>query len=455
MDRLIPIYNRLRAYFESGNTLPIKSRRALLHNIKNAVKQNEDSIAEALSKDLGKSPFESYLTETGLVYRAIDEAIRNIEKWAKPKKMPGTLSLFPSKSFIYPEPLGVVLIISPWNYPFLLTMEPLIGAVAAGCCALIKPSASSPATAEIMKRIVNNSLKGSAELVESGEGVSQKVLEFKWDHIFFTGSTETGKIVMAAAAKNLTPVTLEMGGKSPVIVHKDANIQIAARRIAWGKILNAGQTCVAPDYLFVHSDIESTFINALVDEFRKMLGNEPLRNENYPRIINEKHFERLTGYLLENEPVYGGQADEVTLKIAPTIIQLSGYDSKIMQEEIFGPLLPVISYNDISVPVNYIRSRPKALALYLFTEDKDVQNLVLSNVSFGGGAINDTVIQIAAKCLPFGGVGESGMGRYHGKYSFDTFTHYKSVIKRASWIEFNLRFQPYKNNMLNIIKRFL
>ncbi len=445
---------RLRAFFNSGATLLVDFRQKALRSLKKAVSDNEDALHAALYTDLRKSAYESYLTEIGLVHKEIDTAIKNLSKWSKAKKASGTPALFPAKSFIIPEPLGLALIIAPWNYPFLLTMAPLVGAVAAGCCCVIKPSEFAPATAAVIEKIIKSSLEDICAVSQGGKEVSTELLKLKWDHIFFTGSTAVGKVVMKIAAENLTTVTLELGGKSPVIVCEDAKIKLAARRIAWGKIINAGQTCIAPDYLFVHETIAGEFIAELAAAIKEMTG-DPLSSSDYPKIISERHFDRLTGYLKDIELIYGGQSSRETLTIAPALVKMPGWCHPLANEEIFGPILPIRIFKNISEPLDYIKGHPKPLAFYLFTENKQTQNKILTQLSFGGGCVNDTLIHIAAGGVPFGGVGASGMGQYHGKYGFDTFSHYKSIVRRGTWMELNLRFPPFKGKNLSWLKRFM
>ncbi|MCL2885072.1 MAG: aldehyde dehydrogenase family protein, partial [Oscillospiraceae bacterium] len=364
------------------------------------------------------------------------------------------LKQFPSRCWRRPEPYGVVLLMSPWNYPFQLTVAPLVGALAAGNCAVVKPSAYSPATSAIIARMIRECFDEQyVAAVEGGRQENQALLHQKFDYIFFTGSVAVGKTVMAAAAENLTPVTLELGGKSPCLVDETADIKMAAKRIAWGKFLNAGQTCVAPDYVFVHSKVKAALLAELAKCVKMFYGDDPLVCEDYPKMINDKHFDRVMG-LTQGEQIHiGGQSDKERLKIAPTVLDNVNFDSPVMGEEIFGPVLPVIAFDDLKEAVNEINRRPKPLALYVFTSNKQNENFVLNNVRFGGGCVNDTVVHLATSHMPFGGVGESGTGGYHGRASFDTFTHYKSILKKSRRIDLPLRYPPYKEGFLKLLKK--
>ena len=362
---------------------------------------------------------------------------------------------FKSSSYRVPEPYGVVLIMSPWNYPFQLAFAPLIGAVAAGNCAVVKPSSYSPHTSSLIAKILGGCFpKEYIAVIEGGREANQELLNQKFDYIFFTGSVSVGRTVMEAASRHLTPVTLELGGKSPCIVHEDANLELAARRIMWGKCLNSGQTCVAPDYLLVHRDVKDRLIMAMEKAITEFFGDTPCRNPEYPRIINEKHFNRLKGLLSDGRILVGGDVNEATLQIAPTIVDQVSWESPVMQEEIFGPILPVLEFEGIHEVITAVNSRPKPLALYLFTNDKNVEKRIIKSISFGGGCINDTIVHLATSYMPFGGVGESGMGSYHGKWSFDTFTHYKSIMKKSIWPDIRLRYPPYRDK-LGLLKKFM
>lgn len=448
------LVEKQREFFESGITRTRDFRINSLKKLKKAVSDNERIIAEALKADLNKHPFESYMCETGLVLDEIGYHIKNLEKWMKEKRVRTPLSQFYSKSFISPEPYGVVLIMSPWNYPVQLCLEPLTGAISAGNCAVIKPSAYAPESGRVIKEIISDIYPEEyIAVVEGGRRENIELLDQKFDYIFFTGSVEVGREVMAAAAKNLTPVTLELGGKSPVIVDKTADLKTAARRVAFGKVVNSGQTCVEPDYLLIEECVREEFI----EEYKRAV------NEFFPdgdmsdmvTIISDKHYRRKKEMLENQNIVYGGKFSDDRRFIEPSIIVDADPDSLIMQEEIFAPILPVITWKEISEAVEFVRSRPKPLALYLFTRDKYAEETVLGSCSFGGGCINDTIVHLATPYMGFGGVGNSGMGQYHGKKSFDTFTHYRSILKKSTLIDITLRYHPYDEKKFRMIKKFL
>jgi acyl-CoA reductase-like NAD-dependent aldehyde dehydrogenase len=400
-----------KEFFKSGKTLPLEFRIGQLKRLKDSIERNEKIILDALRRDLRKSEIEAYDSEVLMVTADIEYGLKRIKKWVRPKKVRTPLMHLPAKSLVYPEPAGVVLILSPWNYPFQLTFAPLIGAIAAGNCAVVKLSEHAPHMSAAMAEIIRNDFREDCiTVVEGGVEVSKALLQEKFDHIFFTGSAEVGKMVMRAASQHLTPVTLELGGKSPCIVWKDANIEVASRRILSGKFMNAGQTCVAPDYLLVHKDISKRFIEALINGIGKFYGPSPQRSKDYARIINENHFERLIKYLDDGTVVFGGEHDKKDLYLSPTLLSSAKESSPVMQDEIFGPILPIIEFETIENVIDRIRSKPKPLSLYLFTDDKSVQDTILSNTSSGGVCINDTVSHIVGSDLPFGGVGESGFG---------------------------------------------
>lgn len=451
MEDLKELVQNQRRYFDTNKTKDVSFRLAQLKKLYDWVKRNADSIASALKSDLNKPPFEAYATETGIVLEEIRFAVKHLKRWAKPKRVRTPLTQFKSKSYILSEPYGVALIMSPWNYPFQLTVAPLVAAIAAGNCAVVKPSAYSPATTAIIAEMAEQLFsKNYVAVVQGGREENQGLLKEKFDYIFFTGGVSVGKTVMRAAAENLTPLSLELGGKSPCIVDKTADIPLTARRIVWGKFLNAGQTCVAPDYLLVDSGIKDALVEEIKAVVKTFYGENPLQNDDYPKIINKKHFYRILG-LVEGEPLCGGKYDPDTLKIEPTVIN-SHWSSAAMSEEIFGPLLPVISFDDIGEAIAAVKSRPKPLALYLFTTDKETESRVLSQLSFGGGCINDTVVHLATVHMPFGGVGESGMGGYHGKFGFDTFSHKKSILKKSLKLDIKLRYPPYEGH-LDLLKK--
>lgn len=448
MQDFSALMNRQRTYFFSQATKPYAFRMHQLRAMARWVDENEQAILSSLTQDLGKSDCEGYMTEVLMVKQELKDAISHLKKWMKPIKAPTALGQFPGKCRVYPEPYGVVLIMSPWNYPFQLTLAPLVGAIAAGNCAVIKPSAYSPATSALVARMAEELFPlEHVCVVQGGRQENAGLLEMPFDYIFFTGSPSVGRLVMEKASVHLTPVSLELGGKSPVIVDDTADIDLTARRLAWGKFLNAGQTCVAPDYVLVHESREQALIEALIREIRAMYTSAPLMNPELPHIINPKHFERLVGLLSSGVVTHGGQIDPASLRIAPTLLTDVDWDSPVMQQEIFGPILPILPYRKLDDALDRILKRPKPLALYLFTQSKQTEEKVLGQVSFGGGCVNDTILHLATSFMPFGGVGESGMGGYHGKNSFDTFSHLKSILHRAAWPDVPLRYPPFAGKM--------
>ena len=441
-----------RKFFFTGITRNPAWRKAQLKKLYDAILLNEKAIFNALYEDLNKSEFESLCTETGLVLPEIRYQIKNLARLSKPKKVKSNMGNWPSKAKIYPEPYGVSLIMSPWNYPFMLSIEPLVDSIAAGNTAIIKPSRYSENTSKIIQKIIEENFpKEYIAVVQGGHIQNTALLEQKFDFIFFTGSSAVGRVVMEAASKNVTPLVLELGGKSPCIVDKSANIKTAAKKIVWGKFLNAGQTCVCPDYILVHSDVKEEFLKFVNKEIKTRFGKSPLENKFYPKIINQKHFERLL-------KMHDADNNPEKLKIAPTIVDLGPVSESraetdpLMQQEIFGPFLPVISYQDNDDLVTFIRKHPTPLALYVFSEDKNFQNLFINNVRYGGGCINDVNVHLSVSSLPFGGIGESGLGSYHGDFGFSTFTHYKSVLTCSSKIDNPAR---YKSKYFKIVKSFL
>lgn len=450
------LINKQRKFYSSNISKDLKFRIQNLKLLRSIIIKYEKEIQEALRLDLGKSETEAYMTEIGMVLDEIKYNIKHLAKWAKKKYVSTPLSQFPARSYRIPEPRGLVLIISPWNYPFLLSIQPLIGAIAAGNCVIIKPSEYSVNTSKLLKKILTEIYSEAYVTVVLGEKeVAQELLKEKFDYIFYTGSTKIGKIVMEAAAKNLTPVTLELGGKSPCIVDEKCNVELAAKRIAYGKILNSGQTCVAPDYVFVHQNVKEQFLNFLIKYLNNFLGENALNNSDYPKIINEMQFNRIISLIDKEHVIYGGGYNRNILKIEPTILTIKDMTSKVMQEEIFGPILPIIGYNNLDYIINYININPKPLALYLFTNNKKIEKRILKEVSYGGGCINDTIIHLANKRLGFGGVGNSGIGEYHGKFSFDTFSHYKSIIKKSNHIDLPVRYHPYSKVKEKLIRMFM
>lgn len=442
------LVEKQHSYFSAGNTLPLEFRREQLLALKEALLVYEPRFIGALKEDLGKAAFESYETEIGMVLSELRFTLTHLNEWAKPKKVKTSLMHFPSKSKIYQEPLGVALILSPWNYPFQLSLSPLVSCIAAGNCAVLKPSHSAPHTAELIEEMIAAYFVPEYITVIRGEPeMNQDLLKQKFDYIFFTGSPAVGKIVMKAAAKHLTPVTLELGGKSPCIVDSTANIEIAARRIVWGKFLNAGQTCVAPDYVLVEQGMKERLIERMKQYIIAFYGSKPLESKDLPCIINEKHFSRLCK-LLEGQNIrYGGQFDPESRKIEPTILTEVKENSMLMQEEIFGPLLPILTYEKLEEAIAFIKKREKPLALYLFTNSRKNEKKVIKTLSFGGGCINDTIVHLANPHLGFGGVGQSGMGSYHGKKGFETFSHEKGVLKKSTTIDVPLRYPPYEGKL--------
>lgn len=445
---------RQRAYFRSGATLPLRARKKALNALLKEVTLREGALLAALRKDLGKAAFEGYMTEVGLVKDELRFHLRHLEQWAKDKSVHTPLAQFPSRSWTHAEPYGVTLIMSPWNYPVLLSLAPLIGALSAGNCAVLKPSAYTPASSHALAELVAASLPPElVTVVEGGREENTALLEEHFDYIFFTGSPEVGRFVMEKAARHLTPVTLELGGKSPCIVTPSADLKMAARRIIFGKLINAGQTCVAPDYILVHESVKDRLVTLLKQEITRFLGEEPLDNPDFPRIVNQKHFDRLTNLLKNCNILFGGASRDG--HITPTLVDGADGASPVMQEEIFGPILPILSYRDLDEVIDFVQDRPKPLALYLFTRSKQTEKTILSRLSFGGGCVNDTIVHLATPHLPFGGVGQSGMGSYHGKASFDTFSHTKSILKKANWLDLPIRYHPYTSSKQKIVRLLL
>lgn len=450
------IIEKQRTYFYSGATLEVSFRLQMLEALKNSILRHEQEIHQALYEDLGKSSSESYMCEVGMTLSEISYMQKHLPKLARTKKVPTPIAQFPSKSFQTPSPYGVVLIMSPWNYPFLLTLEPLVDAIAAGNTAILKPSAYSPATAQILQTIVQECFSEKyVTLITGGREENSFLLNEHFDYIFFTGSQHVGKEVMKAASAHLTPVTLELGGKSPCIVDATANIKLAAKRIVFGKYLNCGQTCVAPDYILCDPTIHDKLVKELQKQIKKQFTQYPLTNKNYGKIINEKHFQRILALMDSEKIIYGGHSDQSALKIEPTILDQVSWTDPVMQEEIFGPVLPILTYSSLEDAILKIQSRPHPLALYLFSSDKQTQQTVTSRCGFGGGCINDVIIHLATSNMGFGGFGESGMGSYHGKAGFDTFSHYKCMVNKKTWLDLPMRYQPYRKTFDKMIRRFL
>ena len=445
-----------RRYFGSGVTIDVHGRLDALDRLHETILKYEDEIHEALYLDLGKSDTESYMCETGMTLSELSYVRHHLAGWARPKHVRTPLSQFHAKSFTVQEPYGVVLIMSPWNYPFMLCMEPLIGAIAAGNCCILKPSAYSPATSAVIQKIITETFETQyVAVVEGGRAENTELLEQHFDYIFFTGGVTVGRLVLEKAARYLTPVTLELGGKSPCIVDKTADLPLAAKRLVFGKYLNLGQTCVAPDYLLIDQSIKDAFLEEIKKEIAAQFGENPLENPNYGKIINEKHFQRLKGLMDPKKVVVGGQVKEQTRQIAPTVMDHVDATDAVMGEEIFGPILPVLTYESIEQAERFILSRPHPLALYLFTTDAKTEDRFLRFIPFGGGCINDTIIHLATSRMGFGGVGQSGMGSYHGKKSFETFSHEKSIVKKYNWIDMPVRYQPYTHKKQKLLNFFL
>jgi aldehyde dehydrogenase (NAD+) len=440
----------MRRHFQSGAALSYDHRRKQLLLLRASLLKYEQDIAAALYSDLKKSREEAYGTETGLVIAELSKTLQHLRQWMKPKRAATNMVNLPSSSRIYRDPLGVVLIIAPWNYPLQLALVPLIGAIAGGNCAVIKPSEHAPATAALLEKMLSEIFPPEYIRVVQGDGaevVRGLMQSFRWDHVFFTGSIPVGRAVYQLAANHLTPVTLELGGKSPVVVEKDADIRTAAKRIVLGKFINAGQTCIAPDYLLVHREIRDEMLDALRDAIRNFYGDKPEESPDYARIIHAKRFDTLTGYLSQGQIIAGGHTDRAQLYIEPTLMEDVPTDCPLMQEEIFGPILPVYAFSDMDEALTIVRRQPDPLAFYLFTKDTGLQRTWMEQYSFGGGCINNTVWHFANHHLPFGGVGYSGTGAYHGKYSFDTFTHAKAVMRTPGWIDPSIKYPPYKGKL--------
>lgn len=443
-------------YFRTGATLPVDFRIRQLKTLYQTIRTFEDTIQQALFDDLGKSQFESYETEIGFVLSEITYAIRHLKGWARDRGRFSPLFLFPSRGSVRPEPYGSVLILSPWNYPFQLAMAPLVSAIAAGNCAVVKPSELAPHTAAVLTELLETCFeKRFCTVVQGGAETAARLTALPFDFIFFTGSGPVGKKVLAAASEHLTPVVLELGGKSPCIVDSTADIPLAARRIAWGKSLNAGQTCVAPDYLLVDRKVKGQLVEGIAKELHNFYGDRPERNPQYPRLINDSHYERISALLTEGNLLWGGGQNPEERKIAPALIDGLEEDSPLLTQEIFGPILPVVTYEDPAEILPYLQARPKPLALYLFTRDRGREREILSRASFGGGCVNDTVVHLSSPSLPFGGVGGSGMGSCHGKAGFDTFSHAKSLLKSSLRVDLPVRYPPYSDQSFSLLRRFL
>jgi aldehyde dehydrogenase (NAD+) len=449
---------RQRAYFQTGVTRPLAFRLAQLQRLEAALEAREIHVSEALHADLRKSPYEAYSAETGFVLSEIRHARRHLRGWMKPRRRSAPLLAWPARGAVQPEPYGCALVLGPWNFPVQLMLSPLVGALAAGNCAVLKPSECAPHTASAMAELIRATFpEDYVAVVEGDRDAAEALLRERFDTIFFTGSTGVGRAVMTAAARQLTPVTLELGGKSPCLVCADAPLAVTARRIVWGKFMNAGQICVAPDYVLVDHRIRAPLVEAMIRSIREFYGADPRQSADYGRIINRKHFDRLADYLASGRLAHGGQQDAEDLYLAPTILTEVPADAAVMREEIFGPILPVVDFQNLDDALAQLRGRPTPLALYLFTRDRATQQRVLAAVPSGGVCLNDTVTHILGKHLPFGGLHESGMGAYHGRSSFDCFTHYRSVLHRPFWFDAKLRYPPPRLSLtqLKSVFRFL
>ena len=455
MSNLFDIVREQKEFFKSGKTLDIQLRKKGLTALYDAITRNLDEIHKALYEDLGKSGSESYMCETGFTLSEISYMLKHLKKFSKPIRVKTPLAQFASKSYRLPSPYGTVLVVSPWNYPFLLALDPLVEAVAAGNTVILKASSSSPATNAVLDKIISQVFPREYVAFVKGENINEELWSEKYDYIFFTGSKEVGKFVYQKAAENLTPVTLELGGKSPCIVDKTAKIPLAAKRIVFGKFLNLGQTCVAPDYIFCHSSVKEKLIAEIKREIEKQFGKDPLNNPAYGKMVNKKRFERVLSLIDKDKVVHGGNSDKETLKIEPTVLSGVTFDDAVMGEEIFGPVLPIVEYRDEREVFDYVSSHDSPLALYVFSSDKKFIKRVTKGLGFGGGCVNDVIIHLATSNMPFGGFGESGMSSYHGRAGFDTFTHYKSIVDKKTYIDLPMRYQPYKKSNDRLVRFFL
>lgn len=449
------LYENQLKFIQNHRIISVEERLKYLRNLKEEIKNNEENIYIALDLDLSKPKFETYTTEISFLINEINLFLKRLKSWAKPKNVTPSLINFPSKDYIIYEPYGKVLIISPWNYPFQLALLPAMSAFAAGNNIILKPSEHTPNTSRLIKKIVENVFPAELMCVVEGDSkTATKLLEKKWDYIFFTGSVNIGEIVAISAAKNLTPYTLELGGKSPAIIDKETNLKLVCKRIVWGKFLNSGQTCVAPDYLIVHKSIKDNLIKELINRIKQTFGENFDNTFDITAIVNEKNFNRLIELIKENTIIYGGNYDRKNRYIFPTIIDNPEMNSNIMKEEIFGPILPVLSFKKLEEVDNIINKNPNPLALYVFSNNKKFTKTIVNRYSFGGGAINDTIIHLANPRLPFGGIGKSGIGSYHGKLSFELFSHKKSIVSKSTWFDNNLRYPPYKNK-LSLVRKLM
>lgn len=450
------IIKKQNQFFATGATLPVNRRIAALKQLKAAIIKYEEKINTAVKEDLGKSAFESYMCEVGLVLSELSYMIKHTKRYAKEKTVITPLAQFASRSFVKPSPYGTVLIMSPWNYPFLLTIDPLVDAIAAGNTAVVKPSAYSPKTSAVIQELLMECFSPEyVAVITGGRAENQCLFQQKFDYIFFTGSQAVGKEVMRHAAEHLTPVTLELGGKSPCIVDATANIKLAAKRIVFGKYLNCGQTCVAPDYVLCEASVKDALITAIQAEIKKQFGEKPLENPGYGKIINEKQYQRISGLIDETKVVFGGTLCPATMQIEPTVMDNVTWEDAVMQEEIFGPIIPILTFTSLDEVIANVNARQKPLALYYFSESSKNSKEVMACLRFGGGCINDTIIHLATSYMGFGGVGESGMGSYHGKEGFATFSHFKSIVDKKTFMDLPMRYQPYQSFYEKLIRIFL
>lgn len=443
------LYQAQQVYFDSGATLPYAFRKTQLKRLKKAIQKYEEKIIAALHADLHKHPMESYGSEVGFLYEEISYILDGLKQWMEPEMVTSPFVTYPSSSRVYKQPLGLTLIIGPWNYPFMLLLSPLLGAIAGGNCAIIKPSEMAPHTATVVADLIRDTFDPAYITVVEGDGteVIPLLMSFRFDHVFFTGSIPVGKKIMEMAVPHLTPVTLELGGKSPCVVDEKVNITVAAKRIVWGKFWNAGQTCVAPDYLLVHQKVKEELVTALKAAIIEFFGDDPAASGDYARIINSKRFDTVAAYLEEGHILHGGQTNRDSLYIAPTLLDDVEWTDPVMQDEIFGPVLPILTYTDLPQAIQAIKKLPYPLALYVFTKSKKTEKMLIEQVRFGGGCVNNALVHLTNPELPFGGAGYSGMGKYHGKYSFDTFTHEKGMLKTATWLDVPTKYPPFKNKL--------
>ena len=450
------IVERQRDFFRTDRTRDLRFRLEALERLEASIKHHEEDINQALKKDLHKSSVEAYMTEVGMTLSELSFVKRHLPAWVMRQYVPTPLAQFHATSFSQAEPYGVVLVMSPWNYPFMLCMEPLIGAIAAGNCCVLKPSAYAPATSSVIQTVIRDAFPGKyVAVVEGGRKENTELLEQRFDYIFFTGGVTVGKLVMEKASRYLTPVTLELGGKSPCIVTDKAKLSLAAKRVVFGKFLNSGQTCVAPDYIYCHRSVRDRLIKEIGKQIRRQFGKKLLDNKNYGKIINEKHFDRILGLIDKEKVVFGGNSDRDALRIEPTVMDNVTFSDAVMQEEIFGPLMPILTFDSLDEVIRNVNAMPHPLALYLFTSSKAAAKKVTARCGFGGGCINDTIIHLATTEMGFGGFGESGMGSYHGKTGFDTFTHYKSIVDKKTWLDLPMRYQPYRKMHEKMVRFFL